>query len=98
MQIPEKMPDFDTAVSAAYETCDMLIGDYHGIGPGRVVIQPRRCNNPECDTGCLGVTMSVTTAGFTLEVELEAGIAVGLASLILHAAHVADPSLKEGAN
>lgn len=94
---PHDMPDFETMVSAVFRESSVNHTNMH-IPAGRMGVQPSRCDNPACEDHCPSVWLTVRLPEKTLDLQFDAHIAVGLASIILHAAHVADPKLKEGAN
>ena len=96
-EIPTELPDFERMVSARFHETKVHEDDM-GVVAGVMGVQPSHCNNALCPDKCPSVWLTVRLEGQTLDIRFDADVAVGLSALILHAAHVADPSLKEGAN
>lgn len=94
---PPQMPDFDTAVGAKYWDVHVS-GDHQNIPGNMMAVAPRRCDNPNCSTGCPGVAVIVRVGQQTVEVQFDAEAALHLSTMIAHSAFMANPKLKEGSN
>jgi Fe-S-cluster-containing hydrogenase component 2 len=91
------MPDFETMGLARFEMSrvDTALME---VPAGNIGVQPSHCDNPDCEDHCPSVWITVRLELQTLHIRLDAKCAAGVAAMMLHSAHVADPSLKDGAN